>query len=119
MDIQGFIKQQLPAQQEIIKRLRKIILATDPEIEEKLTYGNPFYYYQGRLCYIKPRKELIDLGFCRGVDMVGDYKVLEKKGRAEVATISYKEAADIKEEELKEILKEAIMMNEFYDIRRR
>jgi hypothetical protein len=86
-------------------RLREIILSTI-KVEEKLSYTVPFYYGRSRVCYINARKDVMDLGFCRGHEMQ-DMGLLEVKGRAEVRTIEFKNIDDIDEASIKDLLLEA------------
>lgn len=97
----------------IIEILRKVILGTLPTIQEKISYGIPFYYHYGPLCYINPRKKVVDLGFSKGYALSNKQGVLESKNRSHVQTISFDSSANINTEVIREIILEAIMINEF------
>ena len=109
-----FIAEQPEANQAILLRLQKIILASAPQLEEKLSYHIPFYYYLGRLCYLNPRQQSVDIGFCRGFELSNEQRLLEAKDRAEVKTITYSSVAEIVEKPLREILQEALLLNEWH-----
>jgi len=59
------LNQEQPAM-EMLKKLNSILLSCLPQMEARLTYNIPFYYYFGRLCYLNPKVSGVDLGFCRG-----------------------------------------------------
>jgi hypothetical protein len=90
---------------EVAVRLREIILSTI-EVDEKLSYTVPFYYGRSRVCYLNARKDVLNLGFCRGHEMQ-DMGLLEVKGRSEVRTIEFRSVSDIDEHSIKELLLEA------------
>lgn len=47
--------------QERLNQLRDIIKSSAPEVEEKLSYGMPYYGYKGRLAYFAYTKNHIGL----------------------------------------------------------
>lgn len=97
----------------IVIRIRSIIKSTIPDIEEKLSYGVPFFYHHGPLCYINVRKKCIDLGFTKGYALSNKQGVLESKNRKQVPTISFYNESEIDELTIKEILFKAATLNEF------
>lgn len=103
----------LPAdQQQLVIRLRQLILRTIPGVEEKFSFKIPFYHYHGMFCYINPAKEGIELGLCRGKDLIEAFPQLEQKGRAIVATLSIKHSTDFKKLEIGPLIAAAALWNE-------
>jgi hypothetical protein len=113
-EVSLFIAEQPEENRAILYRLQRIILDSAPQIEEKLSYKIPFYYYYGRLCYLNPHRHGVDIGFCRGFALANETGLLESKNRAEVKTITYPAADTIAEKPLREILQEALIVNEWY-----
>jgi hypothetical protein len=109
-----FIAEQPEVNRAILKRLQHIILASAPQLEEKISYCIPFYYYFGRLCYLNPHRQGVDVGFCRGFELSDEQELLEAKDRTEVKTITYGTVAAIAERPLREILQEALLLNEWH-----
>ena len=109
-----FIAEQPEVNRAILKRLQHIILASAPQLEEKISYRIPFYYYFGRLCYLNPHRRGVDIGFCRGFELSDEQEMLEAKDRTEVKTITYGTVAAIAERPLREILQEALLLNEWH-----
>jgi hypothetical protein len=99
-------------QQAIAENLRHLLFSLVPEIQEKFSFKIPFYHYFGMLCYINAIPNGIDLGFCRGKDLTGEFPSLEHKGRAIVATVSLYSLKDIKQKEVREIIVVAAFWNE-------
>ena len=109
-----FIAEQPEVNRAILERLQHIILASAPQLEEKLSYRVPFYYYLGRLCYLNPHRRGVDIGFCRGFELSNEQGLLAAKDRTEVKTITYGTVAAIAEKPLREILQEALLLNEWH-----
>ena len=108
-----------PTSQRILATyLHHMIVDLAPQMEVKITYNIPFYYCYGRLCYINPHKKTdgIDLGFCRGIELSNEQKLLEIKDRKVVCTIDFYTIKELKEKEkfVQEILQEAILLNEWH-----
>jgi hypothetical protein len=71
----------------IAEQLREMILSFVPGVQEKMSYKIPFYHYFGIFCYINETKEGIDLGFCRGKELLMVLPQLEQRNRAMIASI--------------------------------
>ena len=70
--VEKYIEKQKSPQKEIVKKLRKIILETFPNIKEELKLGVPWYEEQ---YYIVALKDHVNLGF--------SLKGLKKKMRSD------------------------------------
>jgi hypothetical protein len=92
--------------------LREIILSSVPGIQEKLSFKIPFYHYFGMFCYINPTKEGIDLGLCRGKDLVEEFPRLHLKNRAIVATLPISHVKDFEQLRVRELITAAAVWNE-------
>lgn len=99
-------------QQAIANKVRQLLLTLVPGIQEKLSFKIPFYHYYGMFCYINAIPNGIDVGFCRGKDLAGEFEHLEEKGRAIVATVALYTTKDIQQKELREIIIAAALWNE-------
>lgn len=95
----------------MLQKLHSIILSCAPQMEAKLTYHIPFYYYYGRLCYLNLKEDGVDLGFCRGA-LLSDHHLLGRKELKEVRIIHYNNLQEINVVELLPIIFEAIILNE-------
>jgi hypothetical protein len=109
-----FIAEQPENNLAILSRLQQLILASAPQLEEKLSYGIPFFYYLGRLCYLNTHRHGVDIGFCRGFELSNEQELLEARDRVEVKTITYQSPDAIAESPLREILQEALLLNEWH-----
>lgn len=97
---------------QILKNLRRIILSSAPQMEERLTYGIPFFYLTKRIFYLNPLKASVDLGFCEGY-LLSENPLLEIKNRSQVKTINYRIFNAIEEGLLLPIIHEAILAHRF------
>lgn len=105
-----FLEQPFPAK-EILQKLHCIILSCAPQMEARLTYNIPFYYYFGRLCYLNPKGASVDLGFCRGA-LLSPHPLLGRTELKEVRIIHFSDLKAIAEAVLKPLVFEAMILNE-------
>ena len=59
--VELYIRKQMSPQKEIVRRVRKIILRTFPDIKEEMKMGVP--WYEGKL-YVAALRDHANLGFC-------------------------------------------------------
>lgn len=104
--------EQLPDElQSICKLIRHQVLQLVPEVEEKLSFGIPFYHYFGMFLYLNRTPEGIAVCFCRGKDLLTAFPQLQQKNRAIVASIIVKEKKDIPRLELTQLIMAAAAWN--------
>jgi uncharacterized protein len=96
----------------LVKPLRQLIHSLVPGIEERLSFKIPFYHYFGMFCYINPVPGGIDLGFCRGKDLINEFPQLQLKDRAMVATLLVQSVKDIERLKIREVIAAAAIWNE-------
>jgi hypothetical protein len=101
----------LPSEKQIIATAVRDIIVAVPGIEEKFSFKIPFYHYFGMLCYINNTKNGLDIGFCRGKDLVLAFPQLNMKDRAMVASIELQSVADIVTFDLAQIIHSAAAWN--------
>ncbi|MBL0144640.1 MAG: DUF1801 domain-containing protein [Chitinophagaceae bacterium] len=101
-----------PTQKIIAQKVRSLILELVPNVQEKFSYKLPFYHFFGILCFINKIPNGIDVGFCRGQDLLDEFPQLEVKKRKILASIALYNIKDIKEKELREIIIAAAIWNE-------
>ena len=108
-------------EQEITIRLRKTVFKAAPELKEKFSYGVPFYYGKKRVCFIWPssapygkQNNTVQFGFCRGNLLSDERKTLEKETRKQVYMITYSSPKQIQEKILKELIEEAMIVDDLY-----
>ena len=99
-------------QQEIMLYLHQIITSY-PEVSGKMRYNIPFYYRKSWICYLNPTKDgSVELAFTRANELSNEQGLLDFKGRAQVAGITFAKANEIQEDALHEILQEALLLDE-------
>jgi hypothetical protein len=117
--IEEYISKLPAGEKKIVIKLREIVLDTLPGVTEKFSYGVPYYFLHSRICFIWPAssaggkiKKGVSFGFCKGHLLSNEQGILERGGRTQVYTVIYTSEKQIKEQPLKEILAEAIMLDE-------
>ena len=97
--------EQLPEELQMICTLiRKQVLSLVPAVEEKFSFGIPFYHYFGMFLYLNPTANGIAVSFCRGKDLLTAFPQLQQKNRAIVASIIIKEKKDMLRLELNQLI---------------
>jgi hypothetical protein len=102
----------------IVSRLRSIVQSVAPELTEKISYNVPYYFRHTRVCFIWPSsvkpgpKSGVALGFCKGYLLSNEQGILEKENRKEVYMITFHSLKDIKENLIREILLEAMLVDQ-------
>ncbi len=102
----------LPAEiRDLAEKLRKIILTSSEQITEQVNHKIPFYYHKGQLCYINPFDDRVVLGFSRGADLPDEHSMLKGNQKTVRRTVFYP-AAGIDEEKVRNLIYEALIVNE-------
>lgn len=109
--IDEYIMEQQSPMREMMQKLHCILLSCAPQMEAKLTYKIPFYYCFGRLCYLNPKSDSLDLGFCKGA-LLDENPLLSRTELKEVRIINFKHLSDICETDIRPLIFEAMILNE-------
>jgi hypothetical protein len=119
LSIEEYISKLPDNEKKLLIKLRKIVLETLPGVKEKFSYGVPYYFGNTRICFIWPAsspcsrlEKGVVLGFCKGYLLSNEQGILEQGGRTQVYTITYTSEKQIRQKVLKEILAEAMMLDE-------
>ncbi len=118
-DFDAFFEALLPSEQAICAILRQLILDHFPELQEKFSYGAPFYHLNSRVCFLYPAslpysgiETGVNFGLNRGHLLSNEDGMLEFADRKEVAYIHLEKPGDIQTNRILEILHEAILLDE-------
>ena len=101
----------------IVDRLRQIVVEC-ADFTEKISYNVPYYFLKSRVCFIWPSsvkpgpKSGVALGFCRGYLLSNEQGIVDMEGRKEVGMIIFHDVKEIKEDLLREIINEAVIIDE-------
>jgi uncharacterized protein YdhG (YjbR/CyaY superfamily) len=123
--IDQFIENLPRAERLIVERLRGIVLETDPRLQEKFSYGVPYYYHHRMILFIWPASHIpfakpakvpteVSLGFCYGNLLSNEQGLLLKENRKQVYLIKFTAVDQIEERVLTEIINEAILVDETF-----
>lgn len=110
-DAESFFEELDEPVRSLMLKIRQMILSASDRIEERLSYGIPFYFYFGRLFYLNPGNRIVEFGFCRGSEMMPS-PLFGNDRRKEVRSITFHKIEDIKPETFKPLIYEALLMNE-------
>lgn len=117
--IEEYIEYQSVENQLIIERTQKIIHSSHPRMFEKFDHNVIVFGVKNPICYIVTLKgnDGIEVGFHRGKDLSNEQGILEAKNRKYISGITFKNLQDfeMKEQKFKEIIQEAILLDEFYE----
>jgi uncharacterized protein YdhG (YjbR/CyaY superfamily) len=109
----------------IVKRLRQLVLDCDPRVQERLSYGVPYYFHHRAILFIWPASHIVygtpkkrpagvTLGFCYGNLLSNEQGLLLKENRKQVYIIKFAAATEIDERLVTEIIQEAILVDDTF-----
>lgn len=82
-------------------------------LTDKITFKNPCYYKNSWICYLKPLKNgKTELAFMRGNEFSNIQGLLKSNGRKQLKSIEFDDLKKIPLKLLKEIIHEAILLDE-------
>jgi hypothetical protein len=111
-NVEDFINQLENRQKEIMAYFHEL-LAQQLELEDKIRFKIPFYFYKSWVCYLNPiKKDAVELAFLLGKELSNQQGLLEAKSRKQVAGITFRNEKDIPKEQVYEIIQEALMLDE-------
>jgi uncharacterized protein YdhG (YjbR/CyaY superfamily) len=109
----------------IVTRLRALILECESRLQEKLSYGVPYFSHNRRICFLwpaslipagykpaEPVRTKVTLGLCYGNLLSNDQSLLQKGDRKQVYTIDFTFPAEINDQAIREIILEAVMVDD-------
>ncbi|MEL7339056.1 MAG: DUF1801 domain-containing protein [Bacteroidota bacterium] len=112
MSIRDFIERQDQDRRDLLRYFHHL-LAEEMELEAKIRYKVPFYFRHSWICYLNPVKPAgIELVMLRGNELSNVQGILEARGRKQVSGIIYTKVSEIKVDLIREILHEAIILDE-------
>ncbi len=109
--VKDFIAAQPADSQFRLRTLRKLILDAAPQIGESIKYGIPFYTYHGLLCYLNPKPDYVDFGFCQGVELSDEAGLLYGDNK-EIRKVQVTELTGPLMQSLRQLVQEALLVNE-------
>ncbi len=82
-------------------------------LTSKITFKNPCYYKNSWICYLKPLKNgKTELAFMRGNELSNHQGLLKSNGRKQLMSIEIVNMETIQTDVVREIILEAIMLDE-------
>lgn len=112
MTVEDIIYQQEGAQQELMLYLHKLLL-DEFNLTAKITFGNPCYYLNSWICYLKPTKKgKVEFAFMRGNELSNQQGILKSNGRKQLRSVEFETIKEIPLQELTQIMQEAILLDE-------
>jgi hypothetical protein len=109
--VDDFIAAQPPNSRLRLTALRKLILNAAPHVGESIKYGIPFYTYHGLLCYLNPKRDYVDFGFCRGVQLSDEAGLLYGDNK-EIRKVKVTQLTGPLVQSLRQLVQEALLVNE-------
>jgi hypothetical protein len=109
--VDNYIKNQEAWKGELLTRLRSSIHNADPEIVEEWKWDVPVFVHGKMVCAISSFKEHVKINFFSGAKLSDPHKLFNNGfDSKQHRSIDFKEGDTIKEQELKELIKEAVSL---------
>jgi hypothetical protein len=115
MTVQQYILSQPESHQEIMTILKSWVMDLGRQVELKISNQVPQFYFYGPLCYFHSHENGVEFCFNKGFELSDEEKVLSSEGRKHIRSISFFSVAEVEEheDELRKLLNEAAILNEF------
>ena len=89
------------------------MFVTEFHLTSKLSFKVPFYYGKSWICSLSCKQDApVELGFLRGNELSNSQGLLQSKGRKQLYSIEFEKLSDVPESLIREILTEAIILDE-------
>ncbi len=96
----------------LMARLRSLIHEADPDIQEEWKWSTAAWSHNGLVCSISVFKSYVKLNFLKGASLSDPHKLINVGLDARVQrAIDFHEGNEIREAELKELIREAVDLN--------
>lgn len=106
--VEAFVRQQSPAHQKTINRLRTIVKSAAPELDERMRWQQVGYLISKKdVCGIYPSSDHVNLSFLQGSTLRDPKGLLEGTGK-EMRHIKVFRVEDIGEDTVKAYVREAV-----------
>lgn len=94
--------------------LRALVLGTEPDVEEVIKYGIPFFVRKGMVCYLNVNKSGVTLGFTSGTQLSDSFGLFTGKNLKMIRHIVIPSIAfiDEKRDEIMNYVIEALAIND-------
>ena len=120
MTVEEYIANRSPAIQPLLIQLRRLILDSSPQMYEKISWGIPFFYCKGHVCYLNSPKsgpERVELAFLRGFELSDEAGLLRDQGRKTVKSITFTAGQrfagqSVDDVRIRQYVQEAVLLNE-------
>jgi hypothetical protein len=131
-EVESLLAELIGDEKIIVNGVRNLILESDPRIGERLSYGVPYFFHHRAICFLwpiskqpknypppGPGREKVTFGFCYGYLLSNDQGLLQLENRKQVSIIKLYSPNDIQEQKFREIILEAIMIDEQFAKRKK
>lgn len=108
--VQEWIDEAEAWQKPLLLELSKLILATVPDADEAIKWGQPCYTRNGLFCYLKRAKSHVTLGFQQGAGMKDPEGLLQGEGK-QMRHMKFQAGAQIDRVQCAELIREAIRLD--------
>lgn len=110
--INKYINDQIDWKRNILMSLRKVIHEADPEITEEWKWDVPVFTHNGMVCAISAFKNHVKINFFKGANLKDEHHLinagLESKAHR---SIDFQDGDKVKVAELKDLIQEAVALN--------
>jgi hypothetical protein len=108
--VDAYVNQHKGWQREVLMRVREIIRAAGPDLQEDIKWSQPVYDFNGPVCYVKAFSDHINVGFWRGTELRDADSALIGDGM-KMRHITLRAVNDLKRDVLEALVKQAVKLN--------
>jgi hypothetical protein len=94
----------------MVKRLRKLVNSTAPELRECVKWGNPFWVGKKDCIVLMLYEDHVNLGFVRGVELLKKFPSLDGTGKS-YRHVKIRSSRDALKPDLRRMIREAVKLD--------
>lgn len=111
-EVQAYLDDLDPLQRNHVEAMRDLVKAMDPDVVECITWGIPFWFRRGPLCYASAAQKHVTIGIARGMEVEDPTGLLTGTGKSPLRKAVVKLEAPFPEEAVRDWLEQAIGLDE-------
>jgi hypothetical protein len=109
--VDDYVAKVIPWQRGVIERLRAVVKAVAPHVNESIRWGQPVYEHKGPFSYIKAHATHVNFGFWRGAELDDPKRMLQGEGEL-MRHVKILETHAVDEIVIAALVKQAVALND-------
>ena len=109
-NVEAYVRSLDPGPRALVQRLRRLVAAEAPHLDEVMKWGNVCWVGQGNVCLVHVADDHLDFGFFQGASIPDPDQILVGKGKF-LRMVKVRKAADIRRQPLSGVIARAVALD--------